>query len=109
MTKDIDERLAAEAAAVGPSENESTDMSQAVQASPAVRERGGQVMALRIPPAILERIRAVAAERGVGPSTLMRQWVIDSLESLEGEAEALPEALDRLAHDVERVRQLTHS
>lgn len=109
MTNGAEERLAAEAAMVDPHENEPTDMSKASRTSSAARERGGQVVALRISPALLERVRTVAAEKGVGPSTLMRQWVIERLESQEGDANELPEALDRLSHDLERVRQLTQA
>lgn len=109
MTDRIEERLAAEAQTVDPGENEPTDLTHAQQTSQAARERAGQVVALRMPPQLWERIRAVASEQGIGPSTLMRQWLVDRLESAKGEADDLPEALDRLAHDVERVRQLTHA
>jgi hypothetical protein len=39
-----------------------------------------QVYSVRIPVARIEQLRRVAAEQGVGPSTLIRSWVIERLD-----------------------------
>ena len=42
-----------------------------------------QVYSVRIPVDKLEQLRERAAEMGIAPSALMRQWVIERLDSLE--------------------------
>lgn len=95
--KDIAELLAAEAEGAERHANEEDH-------GPSYRRRHpprdpAQVYSLRIPVDQLEELRELAAGKGVTPSALMRQWV---LERMAAEKAGLPDALQVW----ERLREL---
>jgi hypothetical protein len=86
--KDIPELLAAEA-------EEAERHADEEDHGPSYRRRHpprdpAQVYSLRIPVGQLEELRELAAGKGVTPSALMRQWV---LERMAAEKAGLPDAL----------------
>lgn len=50
-----------------------------------------QVYSVRIPAARLEQLRERATEKGIAPSALMRQWVIERLDADDGVKRKLPD------------------
>jgi antitoxin component of RelBE/YafQ-DinJ toxin-antitoxin module len=41
---------------------------------------------IRLDPDTLERLRAIAQEQGIGPTTLIRMWVLERLKDKEPSA-----------------------
>jgi uncharacterized protein YdiU (UPF0061 family) len=76
-------------------------------ASRQAPKEASQVYSVRIPVAKLEQLRQRAAEKGVAPSALMRQWVIERLDADEAAKrrlphfEALVDALTAVLHAVQ--------
>jgi hypothetical protein len=88
MSKDIAELLAAEA-------EEAERHADEEDHGPSYRRKHpprdpAQVYSLRIPVAQIEELRQLAADKGVTPSALMREWV---LESMAAEKAGVPDAL----------------
>jgi hypothetical protein len=88
MSKDIAELLAAEA-------EEAERHADEEDHGPSYRRKHpprdpAQVYSLRIPVAQLEELRQLAAGKGVTPSALMREWV---LERMAAEKAGVPDAL----------------
>jgi hypothetical protein len=88
MNKDIAELLAAEA-------EEAERHADEDDHGPSYRRRHpprdpAQVYSLRIPVAQLEELRQLAANKGVTPSALMREWV---LERVAAEKAGMPDAM----------------
>jgi hypothetical protein len=88
MNKDIAELLAAEA-------EEAERHADEDDHGPSYRRRHpprdpAQVYSLRIPVAQLEELRQLAADKGVTPSALMREWVLERMAA--GKA-GLPDAM----------------
>jgi aryl-alcohol dehydrogenase-like predicted oxidoreductase len=66
-----------------------------------------QVYGLRLPAARIEQLRRLAEARGVEPSVLARQWVIDRLDEADQERDASEERWERdLRATTEHLRQL---
>jgi aryl-alcohol dehydrogenase-like predicted oxidoreductase len=66
-----------------------------------------QVYGLRLPAARIEQLRRLAEARGVEPSVLARQWVIDRLDEAEQDRDAAEERWERdLRATTEHLRQL---
>jgi hypothetical protein len=89
MSKDIAELLAAEA-------EEAERHADEEDHGPSYRRKHpprdpAQVYSLRIPVARIEELRQLAAEKGVTPSALMREWV---LERMAAEKAGVPDALN---------------
>lgn len=51
-----------------------------VYVRPGVPHRPSQVYSVRIPVERIEELRRVARREGVGPTTLMRKWVVERLD-----------------------------
>src|ERR1035437_10441798 len=88
MSKDIAELLAAEA-------EEAERHADEEDHGPSYRRKHpprdpAQVYSLRIPVAQIEELRQLAADKGVTPSALMREWV---LERMAAEKAGVPDAL----------------
>jgi hypothetical protein len=73
---DRDEEMAA---AIERAEAEDTEES-AVYVRPVPPKDAAQVYSIRVPVERLEQLRAIASDKGVPPSTLMRRWVIERIE-----------------------------
>lgn len=67
------------AAAIERAEAEDTGEG-AVYARPVPPRDAAQVYSIRVPVERLEQLRSIASAKGVPPSTLMRQWVIERIE-----------------------------
>jgi len=66
-----------------------------------------QVYGLRLPPERIEQLRRLAQARGVEPSVLVRQWVIDALDAAEQIRDRAEERWERdLRATTERLRRL---
>ena len=65
----------------------------------------GQMMSFRIAADNAKEITKIAEERGVPVSALVRGWVIEGLAQHHGDS--LPDTVERLAAEVERLRALT--
>lgn len=91
MSKDMAELLAAEAAeAEQRAENEDHGPSYRRKKPP---RDPAQVYSLRIPVDQIEELRQLASDKGVTPSALMREWV---LERIAAEKAGLPDRLQFL-------------
>ena len=55
---------------------------------PRPPQRPAQVYSVRIPVEALEKLRGIASRSGVAPSSLMREWVLERLES-EGQTNVI--------------------
>ncbi len=42
-------------------------------------------MTIRLDPATQARLRAIAHEKGIGPTTLVRMWILERLKAMETE------------------------
>src|SRR5215471_66081 len=73
------ERLAAEAEAAEAIGDED-DLGPTYPSAHPPREPS-MVYSVRIPVGLVERLRQIAAEKGVAPSALVREWVVERLES----------------------------
>jgi hypothetical protein len=69
---------------------ERADAEERGEIAPAPGQRGrrraedpSQVYAVRIPVSRLRRLREVAADLGMQPSALIRQWVVEHLDALD--------------------------
>jgi hypothetical protein len=45
-----------------------------------------QGLTIRLDPATLAKVRSLAKKKGIGPTTLIRMWILDDLEQLEHQA-----------------------
>ncbi len=120
MTENMREQLAREAAAA-EEELEAIDAGRAQQVTARRARRQSadpaQVYSVRIPVSELEKLRLLAEQRRVGPSTLMREWVLDRLLQESGGTpkasgdmpttlEVVPvEALTSLTRMIEHLRE----
>ncbi|MGH4013996.1 MAG: hypothetical protein ACRDSL_08735 [Pseudonocardiaceae bacterium] len=76
---------------------------------PYRRRTGGTnpVYGLRLPAERIEQLRRVAEARGVEPSVLARQWVIDQLDTVEQARDQVQERWERdLRATTDHLRQL---
>jgi hypothetical protein len=71
------EREMAQAIELAESED---DEDSAEYVRPVRAGEPAQVYSVRVPVDLIEQLRAFAANRGVRPTTLIRQWVIERLE-----------------------------
>src|ERR1022692_2058781 len=89
MREDITDLLAAEAeAAEQLSDEDDLGPNYAPRHPP---RDPSQVYSVRIPVSRLEQLRQRAADEGVAPSALMRQWVIERLDVSENVKRKLPD------------------
>lgn len=97
MSESLRDMLAREAAEA----KARADAEERGDIAPAPGQRGrrraedpSQVYAVRIPVSRLRRLREVATDLGMQPSALIRQWVVERLDSLDpGDVSRLDEAL----------------
>jgi hypothetical protein len=82
MRNNVAELLAAEAEAAEQFSDEEDLGPSYAPRRPA--KDPSQVYSVRIPVGRLEQLRQRAAEKGVPPSALMRQWIIERLDADEG-------------------------
>jgi predicted DNA binding CopG/RHH family protein len=45
-----------------------------------------QGLTIRLDPATLAKVRSLAKKKGIGPTTLIRMWILEDLEQLEHQA-----------------------
>jgi hypothetical protein len=43
-------------------------------------------LTIRLDPETLAKVRALARKKGIGPTTLIRMWILEDLEKLEQQA-----------------------
>lgn len=100
---EIRDMLAAEAEA---SEEHRDAPASYARSTARPRREPSQVYSLRIPVQRLTELREVADAHGVEPSVLMRQWVLDRLdtERSSSPAETVRVKLDRARRLLEEVR-----
>jgi hypothetical protein len=86
MSESVRDMLAREAAEA----QARADAEERGEVTPTPGQRGrrraedpSQVYAVRIPVSRLRRLREVATDLGIQPSTLIRQWVIERLDALD--------------------------
>lgn len=65
---------------------------------------GTRMLSVRMPLTAIEAIEKLAADRDLPVSALVRSWILDGLE--DPSTQSVPEALDRLAADVDRLRDI---
>jgi hypothetical protein len=94
MRENIADFLAAEAEAAEQFTDEDDLGPTYVPRHPA--KDPSQVYSVRVPVGRLNQLRQRAAEEGVAPSALMRQWVIERLDANEGVRQTAPD-FDALA------------
>jgi hypothetical protein len=46
-------------------------------------------LTIRLDPATLAKVRSLAKKKGIGPTTLIRMWILEDLEKLEHQAPQL--------------------
>ena len=98
MSETIADRLARAAEEAEEAEERMERGEQARPPSHRVRppRNPAQVYSLRMPIERLEQLRQAAANAGMSPSALMREWVLDRLD---GETFTLTELVRRLVHE----------
>lgn len=72
---------------------------------PAPPRQPSQVYTVRVPVDRLEVLRRVASDRGENPSTLMREWVLERLDTEVAGRPPIDEVLEAVARDVSQLRR----
>lgn len=61
----------------------STEILDRVMPQEWVSSELSEILTIRVSSATLGRLRSLARERGIGPSTLVRMWILDRLNEME--------------------------
>lgn len=102
MSDNISEVLRAEAEA---SEEHRDAPADYVRSTRRPRREPSQVYSLRIPSHRLTELRELANANGVEPSVLMRQWVLDRLDT-ENDTRGHPSPSERVRAKLDSARRL---
>lgn len=65
-----------------------------------------KVLQVRLNPDEYDALIAHASAREIPASTIVRGWILSRLDEVERADDALPAAVDQLAHDVNQLRRL---